>query len=856
MRNMANTRAARAMAATVAMWAVIGLAGGIGLAQEPATPQPAGTQPATAPAPAPATATTSPAVMLEKGIYTEETVGDLDAAIKIYQQIVEDAKAARKYAAQAQYRLGMCYLKKGDKAKAQQELRELQATYPQEKDIAARAEAQLRKLSPSSYPEPAYEALRFGPVIERTLSPGDRQHDRFLDLDTGKMFDIPGPEEVKPIPAGGNLAEMKDWTARRGIDLMAEDIPLGFELAIFPQPNARWDALPPPDLLKVMLQSEGATPAVLAPGKELPSTFYFKTREERLGVLQIIGYDEKKKPGEPRGIKIRYKLLEYAAAPAAGDAPRVIKTTPEALANDVEASLDKVNVTFDRPMMDKSWSFTGGGETFPQKTGEIFYDKARMTCTMPVKLRPGKVYWVGVNSPSFQNFKSADGTPAARYVILFATRSAGGKATPLPEDLARQAMKINAPASQPTTRPTDADRKEAENLSAEGWALWNQRKLPEAEAKFQAAVAKDPTNANAWNGLGSLLFSQGKPANAKEAFEKAMAVEPKHTAALTGLGWIARGQSQTMQAIEYLLKAVEAEPSNTAALGGLAGAYAELGEYDKAIAAYEQWVRIEPEDDDAKESLEKTRQTDKALLAGAENWLGLLDRGEYVKAWEQAGPMLRTIVDDKDMFAKVTKVVRDELGAVKSRKLESRQLMMTIPGLPGGPFQVLVYDTQFEKKRMNENVIMQKDRLNTWGVVGYTVAPYSKTMPGVIVLTTANEKDVPKEATAAAEQWLGLVDAGKYAESWDTAAEMFQRYVTKQEWQRMVENARSPLGKLKARKFVDAANVSTQPDGPVDKNALIFQFQAAYEKRDNAVETVSLMKGKDGKWRVSGYFIR
>jgi tetratricopeptide (TPR) repeat protein len=297
-------------------------------------------------------------------------------------------------------------------------------------------------------------------------------------------------------------------------------------------------------------------------------------------------------------------------------------------------------------------------------------------------------------------------------------------------------------------------------------------------------------------------------------------------------------------------------PNATAAWSGLAGAYAELGEYDKAIDAYEKWVKAEPGDDDARESLAKARQTDKALLAGAESWLGLLDRGEYVKAWEQAGLMLRTIVDDKDMFAKVTGAVRDELGKVKTRKLQSRQLMMRIPGLLGGPFQVLVYDTQFEKKHMNENVVMRKDHLNTWGVVGYTLAPYSMTMSGTVTVATANIKDVPKEATAAAEGWVDLVDSAKYAESWDAAAEMFQKYVTKQEWQRQVANARSPLGKFKSRKLLDACNVSTQPDGPVDKNALLFQFEAAYEGRDKAIETVRVIKGADGKWRVAGYFIR
>ena len=40
---------------------------------------------------------------------------------------------------------------------------------------------------------------------------------------------------------------------------------------------------------------------------------------------------------------------------------------------------------------------------------------------MPVKLQPGKVYWVGINSPSHKNFKTPDRVPANWYVILFAT---------------------------------------------------------------------------------------------------------------------------------------------------------------------------------------------------------------------------------------------------------------------------------------------------------------------------------------------------------------------------------------------------------------------------------------------------
>ncbi len=47
-------------------------------------------------------------VLLEKGIYAEETLGDLDQAIRIYGQISAKSKAERPIAAQAQFRQGRC----------------------------------------------------------------------------------------------------------------------------------------------------------------------------------------------------------------------------------------------------------------------------------------------------------------------------------------------------------------------------------------------------------------------------------------------------------------------------------------------------------------------------------------------------------------------------------------------------------------------------------------------------------------------------------------------------------------------------------------------------------------------------
>lgn len=67
----------------------------------------------------------SPSLLLQKGIYAEEIERNLDSAIKIYEQIAAESAANRTVVAQAQYRLAVCYQKKGNKEKAIKLLNEL-----------------------------------------------------------------------------------------------------------------------------------------------------------------------------------------------------------------------------------------------------------------------------------------------------------------------------------------------------------------------------------------------------------------------------------------------------------------------------------------------------------------------------------------------------------------------------------------------------------------------------------------------------------------------------------------------------------------------------------------------------------
>jgi len=81
--------------------------------------------------------------LLEKGIYSEETKGDVDAAMKLYEQIVAEGKTGQAVAAQAQYRLGVCYYKKKDYAKATATFEKLIKDFPEQKELIALAQDYL-----------------------------------------------------------------------------------------------------------------------------------------------------------------------------------------------------------------------------------------------------------------------------------------------------------------------------------------------------------------------------------------------------------------------------------------------------------------------------------------------------------------------------------------------------------------------------------------------------------------------------------------------------------------------------------------------------------------------------------------
>jgi hypothetical protein len=110
-------------------------------------------------------------------------------------------------------------------------------------------------------------------------------------------------------------------------------------------------------------------------------------------------------------------------------------------------------------------------------------------------------------------------------------------------------------------------------------------------------------------------------------------------------------------------------------------------------------------------------------------------------------------------------------------------------------------------------------------------------------------------AQTSAESWLALTDSGKYAQSWDEAAQFFKAAITRDKWQDALHAVRDPLGKVVSRKFKSANYTKSLPGAP-DGEYVVIQYDTSFEHKQTALETITPMLDKDGKWRVSGYFIK
>lgn len=158
-------------------------------------------------------------------------------------------------------------------------------------------------LSPSR-PVPRPVPYRFRPVRECTFS-------ELIDFDTGKTGDFPpGPSDTKNIFDG--IAFNVQWMQEQGFDAEANTDalhPVGMDFVALQNPD--WENLTANAVMQRFYTGSIYRPRELKPLKdgELPATFAFRTREQNIGLLQLVAFH----PERP-GATVRFKLVEKPAA--------------------------------------------------------------------------------------------------------------------------------------------------------------------------------------------------------------------------------------------------------------------------------------------------------------------------------------------------------------------------------------------------------------------------------------------------------------------------------------------------------------------------------------------------------------
>jgi len=102
--------------------------------------------------------------------------------------------------------------------------------------------------------------------------------------------------------------------------------------------------------------------------------------------------------------------------------PKVVHLEPLNGAKDVSPTVKELRVTFNVPMAD-SFSWTGGGPEYPSvpQGKRPYWTQDKKTCVLPVELKPGSNYRVGLNSLSFKGFQSSGGVPLDPVAYTFST---------------------------------------------------------------------------------------------------------------------------------------------------------------------------------------------------------------------------------------------------------------------------------------------------------------------------------------------------------------------------------------------------------------------------------------------------
>jgi hypothetical protein len=246
-----------------------------------------------------------------------------------------------------------------------------------------------------------------------------------LSLACGAEPQAAGPVTTAAPPAPPQVVALDPPQGAVDVDPNRDQLAVRFDRPMDPE-GWSWVIEGPetaPDLGTASFDAEGRTNTVVArlqPGR----TYVVWINSARYSYFR----DHAGTPATPLRWTFSTRAPALAAASAVSgaapgppaSAPRPVRLEPANGATGVDPSTTVLRATFDRPM-EASWSWVTEGHSFPETTGQAYFEPDGRTAALPVRLAPGRTYVLWLNSAQYRLFRDLAGVPAEPLRWQFST---------------------------------------------------------------------------------------------------------------------------------------------------------------------------------------------------------------------------------------------------------------------------------------------------------------------------------------------------------------------------------------------------------------------------------------------------
>jgi len=747
----------------------------------------------------------SPLLLLQEGIYAEETEGDLDKAIGLYEQVIDHACEVERIAAKAAYKLGGCYLKKDDKESAAKYFQSVVEKYPSQTAYFNQAKEQLEKIAPE-----------------------EKELPLFAQVPSDVLGYLSGQYAV--IAAEGNMKNLKFNNHIYYVSPELKFFRGGY--GYYQQP------------------ANSSTPERIC---------FNGTTYTDLSFYDVIGNEMKveieDRPGRPGYYDIYWKpTVEIPAGQPfyyGWCRNKSIKLNPIANRNAYPVTMQN---QYGSPVLEvfflvlpEGFAVAEQSETFTKKETVAGFDiyqwkkevpastKHMVNITLKKETFAKKIQVYKVDK-SAADFADDDfSTPESAYAAINKV-SASGKAE----------------GWKKASVPSLADRLPGKDSSVpEDWA----------EVLRNAKIAEVRIYDNKYAQVTAKLLSEFSSKEIRKPFDV------RHLELVNGK-WLNTGNDrrnsleETAELFEKVVQRKTEQPQP-----------AELNPFNDLNQPYTIWFR----------PMNKSVKDRKGLL-DLFNSIVNFDIKTYKFRTETQGQGIIGLIctDGKDGKDKIVELLNKnkEVNFIKtttpyviSFKANDPKDAESAEGLlntfnRSHPEDVATHHFKTTAQQgqlighICTNTIREKNKIvtaieksSTMVLVG-TTEPLEK-QESIKPQTTFEDENKAKieAAVKSASDWLDMIDNASYDQSWKAAASFFKSAVTQSQWEFVAKAAREPVGKLISREVLTKTYTKQVPGGP-DGQYVVITFKASFENKKDAIETVTPMLDNDGKWKVSGYYIK